>query len=55
MVPDYRINNQTRFSYDGVTAFLKVNTSDDSLPMLGVYDVFSVASGDLSLPFKVKQ
>jgi hypothetical protein len=33
---------------------MKVNTSDDNLPMLGVYDVFSVASGDLSLPYKVK-
>ncbi|WP_273565884.1 hypothetical protein [Maribacter halichondriae] len=54
IVPDYRINNQTDFNYDGVTAFMKVNTSDDKLPMLGVYEVFSIASGDLSLPYKVK-
>lgn len=55
VVPDYRMNNRTDFSYDGVTAFMKVNTSQEDVPMLGVYDIFSVASGNLSLPFKVKQ
>ncbi|MEW7293070.1 hypothetical protein [Aquimarina sp. 2304DJ70-9] len=55
IVPDYRINNQIDFSYDGVTAFMKVNTSNPDLPMLGVYEVFSVASGNLSLPYKVKK
>ena len=55
VVPDYRINHKTDFSYDGVSAFLKVNTSNDALPMLGVYEVFSVASGDLSLPYTVKK
>ena len=55
IVPDYRMNNKTDFNYDGVTAFMKVNTSDTNLPMLGVYEVFSVASGDLSLPYKVKK
>lgn len=54
VVPDYRINHQTSFNYDGVAAFMKVNTSNDQLPMLGVYEVYSVASGDLSLPYKVK-
>lgn len=54
VVPDYRMNNKTDFSYDGVTAFMKVNTSNENLPMLGVHEVFSVASGDLSLPYKVK-
>lgn len=54
IVPDYRINNKIDFNFDGVTAFLKVNTSDTNLPMLGVYEVFSIASGDLSLPYKVK-
>ncbi|APQ16916.1 hypothetical protein [Maribacter hydrothermalis] len=54
VVPDYRMNNRIDFNYDGVTAFMKVNTSNESLPMLGVYEVYSVASGDLSLPYKVK-
>jgi len=55
LVPDYRMNNKTDFKYDGVTAFMKVNTTNDNLPMLGVYEVFSIASGDLSLPYKVKK
>lgn len=55
VVPNYRMNNKTDFNYDGVTAFMKVNTSNEDLPMLGVYEVFSVASGDLSLPYKVKK
>jgi len=54
IVPDYQINNRTDFKYDGVAAFMKVNTTNDNLPMLGVYEVYSVASGDLSLPYKVK-
>ena len=54
IVPDYRMNHRTDFSYDGVTAYMEVNTEDDGLPMLGVYKVYSVASGDLSLPYKVK-
>ena len=55
IVPDYRMNNQTDFTYDGVAAFMKVNTSNMDLPMLGVYEVYSVASGDLSLPYKVRK
>lgn len=54
IVPDYRMNNRTDFKYDGVTAFMKVNTSLENMPMLGVYEVFSVASGNLSLPYSVK-
>lgn len=54
IVPDYRINHKTDFNFDGVTAFMKVNTSKQNLPMLGVYEVFSVASGNLSLPYKVR-
>ncbi len=54
IVPDYRIGNNLDFNYDGVSAFLKVNTSIDTLPMLGVYAVYSVASGNLSLPYTVK-
>jgi len=54
IVPNYRINNQTQFNYDSITAFMKVNTSYDNLTMLGVYSIYSIASGDLSLPYKVK-
>ncbi|WP_282089133.1 hypothetical protein [Aquimarina algiphila] len=54
VIPVYRMNNQTSFKYDGVAAYMIVNTSKEDQPMLGVYDVFSVASGDLSLPYTVK-
>ncbi len=60
VVPDYRMNNNTDFSYDGVAAYMQVNTGGDGghggsdKPMLGVYKVYSVASGNLSLPYKVK-
>jgi hypothetical protein len=40
-------------AFDGVTAGLRVNESAHS-PLLCVVDVFDVASGDLSLPGKVK-
>lgn len=40
-------------AYDGVTAALRVNANIHS-PLLCVVDVFDVASGDLSLPGKVK-
>ena len=51
IVPDYRMNNKTKFSYDGVAAYMQVNTEGNK-PMLGVYKVYSIASGDLSLPYK---
>lgn len=40
-------------SYDGVTSALRVNESVHA-PLLCVVDVFDVASGDLSLPGKIK-
>ena len=57
VVPRFRVNNVKDFSFDGVTAYMQVNTEwkEKNLPMLGVYAVYSVASGDLSLPYKVKQ
>lgn len=53
IVPSFRLNHQTSFKYDGVTAYMEVNTEKPDYPMLGVYAVYSVASGDLSLPYTV--
>lgn len=53
LIPLSRMNNQDVFNYDGVTALMRVNTSNSSLPMLGVYEVYSVASTNLSLPYSV--
>jgi len=54
IIPDYRIKGKTSFSFDGVAAYMQVNTSIPDKPLLGVYDVFSIASGDLSLPYTVE-
>ncbi|MBF7052051.1 hypothetical protein IOC61_01800 [Halomonas sp. KAO] len=55
LVPAWRIQNVRDFSFDAVTAYLEVNTSDDGRPMLGVYEVYDVAPGDLSLPYRLKE
>ena len=52
-IPAYRMNNKTQFKFDAVTAYMQVNTSNSSYPMLGVYKVYSIASTDLSLPYSV--
>lgn len=54
LVPAARVNHRTDFQYDGVTAYMEVNTADTSRPMLGVYAVYSIASGDLRLPYRVR-
>ena len=55
LVPAQRVNGNTEFNFDGVTAYMEVNTSDKNRPLLGVYQVYSVRSGDLSLPYTVQQ
>lgn len=61
IVPDFRINNQTNFKFDAVGCYMEINTGEGgnhteggAMPMLGVYNVFSVLSGNLSLPYSVK-
>jgi hypothetical protein len=54
VIPKYRVSGKTNFNFDGVAAYMQVNTSKVNLPMLGVYAVYSVASGDLSLPYTIK-
>lgn len=53
IVPADRVSNMTAFKFDAVTSYLEVNTSDMNRPMLGVYAVYTVLSGDLSLPYDV--
>lgn len=55
VVPAYRMNGQTDFQFDGVTAYMEVNPTNPKFPLLGVYAVYSVASGDLSLPYTVSR
>ena len=49
-----RVNDVTDFNFDAVTAYMEVNTSDGNRPLLGVYQVYDVSSGDLSLPYSVQ-
>lgn len=51
LVPVDRVGGRTDFRFDAVTAYMEVNRSDDSRPLLGVYEVYEVLSGDLSLPY----
>jgi hypothetical protein len=53
VVPAARVNRRTDFKFDAVACYLQVNTSDMMMPMLGVMTVYSVASGNLSLPYAV--
>jgi len=53
-VPATRVSGHTDFRVDAVTAYMEVNTSDGARPMLGVYEVYDVLSGDLSLPVAVQ-
>lgn len=55
LIPAQRVNNQKNFNFDAVTAYMQVNTSDKSRPMLGVYKVYSVMSKKLSLPYTVQR
>ena len=51
-VPAWRIRDLVSFRYDAVTAYLEVNLEDAERPTLGVYRVYEVLSGDLSLPHR---
>ncbi|GAA4274408.1 hypothetical protein GCM10022258_37040 [Aquimarina gracilis] len=53
LIPDYRMNYQIKFNFDAVSAYMQVNTKIQDKPMLGVYEVYSVLSTDLSLPYSV--
>ncbi len=53
LVPAQRIQYKTNFLFDAVSAYMEVS-EDSQMPMLGVYKVYDVLSGDLSLPYKIR-
>lgn len=53
LVPAGRIGGERQFKFDAVSCYMEVNASDSNRPMLGVYEVYQVLSGDLSLPYSV--
>lgn len=52
-IPLPRVAHNKSFTFDVVSAYMEVNQSDATRPLLGVYRVYDVLSGDLSLPYKV--
>lgn len=55
VVPLDRVSGRRDFTFDAVTAYMEVNTSDDQRPLLGVYHVYEVLSGDLGMPYEVTE
>lgn len=53
LVPAQRVNYNTDFSFDALSAYMQVNQANHDFPHLGVYEVYKVLSGDLSLPYSV--
>ena len=54
LVPAARVSGKTSFRFDAVAAYMQVAQTGDR-PLLGVYQVYSVLSGDLSLPYSVSE
>ena len=54
VIPKAFVNNKTTFKFDAVSARIKVNTSKSNLPLLGVYEVYEILSGNLSMPYQVQ-
>lgn len=54
VIPTSFVNGRTDFKFDAVAARMQVNTSNADMPLLGVYEVYEVLSGDLSLPYTVQ-
>ena len=52
LVPAARLYVDSGFNFDAVTAYMEVGPGADR-PLLGVYQVYDVLSGDLSLPYTV--
>lgn len=54
LVPLPRVRGNKSFNFDAVAVYMQVMQTGD-FPLLGVYKVYSVLSGDLSLPYKVEE
>lgn len=61
IVPAFRMNKQKDFRFDAVSCYMQMSHGTDhhhaagSEPILGVYNVYGVLSGNLSLPYTVKK
>jgi hypothetical protein len=60
MVPSFRMNNKADFKYDALSCYMQMSHNadhhhSDSQPLLGVYNIYGVLSGNVSLPYTVKK
>jgi len=60
IIPAFRMNHQKDFKFDAVSCYMQMSHGGDhhkagSEPILGVYNVYGVLSGNLSLPYTVKK
>ncbi|HET7094902.1 MAG TPA: hypothetical protein VFI22_15530 [Thermomicrobiales bacterium] len=53
VAPASRVGGDVDFKFDAVSAYLPVDSADAGRPMLGVYDIYGILSGDLSLHYAV--
>lgn len=57
LVPAFRMNNQKNFKFDAVSCYMQMSHGEhhdtSKKPILGVYNVYGVLSGNLSLPYAV--
>jgi hypothetical protein len=54
LVPAARVGGQVELHFDAVAAYMEVGPGEDR-PLLGVYRVYEILSGDLSLPYEVSR
>lgn len=62
VIPSFRVRHQKDFKFDAVSCYMQMSHGGStahhqagSEPMLGVYNVYGVLSGNLSLPYTVKK
>lgn len=60
LIPSFRVRHQKDFKFDAVACYMQMSHGEGhhggkSEPVLGVYNVYGVLSGNLSLPYSVKK
>ncbi|WP_090156521.1 hypothetical protein [Dyadobacter soli] len=60
LIPAFRMHHKKDFKFDAVSCYMQMSHGEDhhgtgKEPMLGVYNVYGVLSGNLSLPYAVKK
>ncbi|HLR26712.1 MAG TPA: hypothetical protein VK112_12670 [Fodinibius sp.] len=54
LVPAQRVNYNTGFKFDALSGYMQVNQSIEDRPLLGVYEIYNILSGDLNMTYTIK-